>query len=80
MICEIDGRVLGGMQFGVLVQVLLELAVAVWARFCKIEGRVLGGMQFRVLVQCFGGAGQVLSDAGDSGCIFVRLAGAFLRE
>ena len=24
MICEIDGRVLGGMQFGVLVQVLFE--------------------------------------------------------
>ena len=57
--------------------------------FCKIEGRVLGGMQFRVLVQCcacllgavFGGAGQVLSDAGDSGRIFARLAGgAFLRE
>ena len=32
MICEIEGRVLGGMQFGVLVEVL----------FCELDGRVLG--------------------------------------
>ena len=32
---------LGGMQFGVLVEVLL----------CEIDGRVLGGMQFGVLVE-----------------------------
>ena len=51
MICEIDGRVLGDMQFGVLVQVLLELVVTVWALFCEIDGWVLGGMQFGVVVQ-----------------------------
>ena len=34
LLCEIEGRVLGGMQFEVLVD----------------EGRVLGGMQFEVLV------------------------------
>ena len=39
MICEIESRVLGGMQFGVLVDVL----------FCELDGRVLGGMQFAVL-------------------------------
>ena len=39
MICEIEGRVLGGMQFGVLVEVL----------FCELDGRVLGAMQFAVL-------------------------------
>ena len=32
MICEIEGRVLGGMQFGVLVEVLL----------CELDGRVPG--------------------------------------
>ena len=41
MIFEIDGRVLGGMQFGVLVQVLFELLVTVWARFGEIDGWVL---------------------------------------
>ena len=40
MICEIEGRVLGGMQFGVLVEVL----------FCKLDG-VQEGMQFGVLVE-----------------------------
>ena len=30
MICEIDGRVLGGMQFGVLMQGLFEVVVTVW--------------------------------------------------
>ena len=39
LLCELDGRVLGGMQFEVLVVLL-----------CEIEGRVLGGMQFEVLV------------------------------
>ena len=28
---KIDGRVLGGMQLGVLVQVLFEVVVTVWA-------------------------------------------------
>ena len=32
LFCESDGRVLGGMQFGVLVEVL----------FCESDGRVLG--------------------------------------
>ena len=36
LLCELDGRVLGGMQFEVLVDAAL--------------GRVLGGMQFEVLV------------------------------
>ena len=40
LLCEIEGRVLGGMQFEVLG----------WWMLCKIEGRVLGGMQFEVLV------------------------------
>ena len=38
--CEIDGRVLGGMQFRVLVEVPL----------CETDGRVLGGMQFAALI------------------------------
>ena len=46
MICEIEGRVLGGMQFGVLAKLL----------FCELDGRVPGGgvpggMQFGVLVE-----------------------------
>ena len=41
VLCESDGRALGGMQFGVLVEVLL----------CENDGRVLGGMQFGVLVE-----------------------------
>ena len=41
MICEIEGRVLGGMQFEVLVDVML---------LCELDGRVLGGMQCGVLV------------------------------
>ena len=53
MVSEIDGRVLGGMQFGVLAQVLLELVVTVWARFCEIDGWVLGGMQFGGAGACF---------------------------
>ena len=47
MICEIDGLVLRGVQFGVLFEVLM----AVRAHLFKIDGRVLGGMQFGVLVQ-----------------------------
>ena len=39
LLCELDGRVLGGMQFEVLVDAAL--------RAC---GRVLGGMQFELLV------------------------------
>ena len=53
MICEIDGLVLRGVQFGVLVLadwVLFEVLMAVRAHLFKIDGRVLGGMQF-------GGAG-----------------------
>ena len=41
LFCEIDGRVREGMQFRVLVEVLL----------CETDGRVLGGMQFGVVVQ-----------------------------
>ena len=46
MICKIDGRVLGGMQFGVLVDAVLR-AHAVWgaagrvlraSHFCEIDG------------------------------------------
>ena len=40
MICETEGRVLGGVQFGVLVEVL----------FCESDG-VQRGMQFGVLVE-----------------------------
>ena len=46
---KIDGRVLGGMQFGVLVQVLFwggDVARA----FLHLAGRTHGGMQFGVLV------------------------------
>ena len=39
LLCEIEGRVLGGVQFEVW-----------WMLLCEIEGRVLGGMQFEVLV------------------------------
>ena len=54
---------LGGMQFGVLVEVLLceldgrvpagmQLGVlVVEVLFCESDGRVLGGMQFGVLVE-----------------------------
>ena len=55
------GKLLGGMQFGVLVHVL----VTVCAHFCKIECWVLGGMQFSVL--------QVLFWGPDDGSVFVRL-------
>ena len=42
MFCEIDGRVLGGMQFRALVEVL----------FCKIDGQVLGVMWFGCWWRC----------------------------
>ena len=42
LFCEIGGRVLGGMQFRVLVEVPL----------CEIDARVPGGMQLRVLALC----------------------------
>ena len=41
LFCEIDDRVLGGMQFRVLVEVPL----------CETCGRVLGGMQCAVLIK-----------------------------
>ena len=41
--CEIHGRVLGGMQFGLLVQGLCWGAVDGADAFCKIDGRVLRG-------------------------------------
>ena len=44
---ELAGRVLGGMQFGVLFEVL----VMAQAHSCKIDGR----MQFGVLMQLFWG-------------------------
>ena len=48
MICEIDGWVLGGVQFGVLLYVLFgvlfELLTTARARFCRIDSGVLGGM------------------------------------
>ena len=40
LVCEIDGRVLGGMQFRVLVEPL-----------CEIDGRARGGVQLGVAVQ-----------------------------
>ena len=40
LFCKIDGRVPGGMQFRVLLEVPL----------CETDGRVLGGMQFAVLI------------------------------
>ena len=53
MICEIDGWVLGGMQFGVVLgcwcMCCFGVLVAVRAQFCEIDGRVLRGMQFGVL-------------------------------
>ena len=39
LLCEIEGRVLGGMQLRCW-----------WMLLCEIEGLVLGGMQFEVLV------------------------------
>ena len=47
LFCELDGRVLGGMQLGVLVEVPL----------CEIDGRVLGGNAVWVV-----GGGAVLRE------------------
>ena len=41
LLCELDGRVLGGMQFG---------GLGCWMLLCELDGRALGGMQFEVLV------------------------------
>ena len=56
MTCEIDCWVLGGVQFGVLAQVLF--GGAVWGccvtartRFCEIDCRVLWGMQLGLLFE-----------------------------
>ena len=51
MICKIDGRVLGGMQSGVLAQVLFwdEVLVMVGVHICKIDGRVVWGCCLGVL-------------------------------
>ena len=46
---KIDGRVLGGMQFGVLVHVLFW-GVTVRAHFCILTLGRMGGMQFGVLL------------------------------
>ena len=72
--CKID-RVLLGMQFGVLVQVLfLGVLVTVRAHFYKIGGRVQGGCCLGVqLGAVWGDAGAVL------GCgVFARLMAACL--
>ena len=62
-VCEIDGRVLGGMQFGVLVGVLFcEIAidgqgarrhVCCWRRCC------IGGLLAAVLTRMYGRQGAV---------------------
>ena len=41
LVCEIDGRVLGGMRF-----------CALEAAFCKSDGRVLAGLQFGCWWRC----------------------------
>ena len=59
LLCELDGRVLRGMQFGVLVDAVwgaggccfASLMGCRWMLFCELDGRVLGGMQFGVLVE-----------------------------
>ena len=79
MICEIDGLVLRGVQFGgagfLRVGVLFEVLMAVWAHLFKIDGRVLGGMQFRGA-----GAGCVLGCCLGCGWVFGGvLFGVLLR-
>ena len=54
LFCESDGRVLGGMQFGVLVRCCLAL-----------DGWVLWGMQFGVLVEVPRARGHAVWGAGD---------------
>ena len=60
LLCELDGRVLGGMQFEVLVDAVFASLTAgcqgacslgCWlVLLCELDGRVLGGMRFGVLV------------------------------
>ena len=61
MFLYLDGRPQGGMQFGVLVLMVLWDAVCgelvtVWVLFCDIDARVLSGMQVTVQVHVLGGA------------------------
>ena len=56
LLCELDGRVLRGMQFGVLVLL------------CELNGRVLRGMQFAVLVDAVWGAGGCCFASLTAGC------------
>ena len=57
LFCELDGRVLGGMQFGVLVEVPLcdgpgaRVRVLVEVPLCETDGWVLGSMQFTLLIR-----------------------------
>ena len=53
LLCEIEGRVLGGACSLRCWWMLLCEAFSLrcwWMLLCEIEGRVLGGMQFEVLV------------------------------
>ena len=50
---NIDGRVLGGMQFEVCCGVLLEVLVTARAHVCSIDGRVLFGALFGVCWRCW---------------------------
>ena len=61
LFCELDGRVLGGIRLGLLVEVPLceidgvlkmQFGVLGEVLFCQSDGRVLGGMQSGVLVRC----------------------------
>ena len=55
LFCEIDGRVLGGMQFRVGGAALPDREGACsfgWEEpLCETDGWVLGGMQFAVLIK-----------------------------
>ena len=50
--CEIDGWVLGGMPFGVLVHVLFWVMGTVRAHFCEIDSRVLGACSLGCWCRC----------------------------
>ena len=52
MICEIDGLVLGGVQFGVLASVLFwgVTVRAYFFAFLHLDGRTQEGIQFGVLL------------------------------
>ena len=47
---EIDGRVLGDMQFGVLLGVLFEVLVTVWVP--RLMGKVLGACSLGCWCRC----------------------------